>query len=157
MKNFRRAFTLIELVFVIVVVGILAAVALPKLAMTRDEATITKAKTTVASVRNSLSIQRQKLILSGQFVCTDPALGNNDNIFDTFSYSGTGTDDCPDDDLVLNYSIPKCEGSYRGCWVMNGSKYSYRLPSSDKVVEFIVDHNRFVCDSSDKELCKKLE
>ncbi|SHO80928.1 Type II secretion envelope pseudopilin protein (PulG,guides folded protein to PulD in outer membrane) [hydrothermal vent metagenome] len=156
MNNSKKAFTLIELVFVIVVIGILAAVALPKLAMTRDEATITKAKTTVASVRNSLSIQRQKLILSGLFQCTNPKLGNNDNIFDTFSYSGPNTDDCPKDDLVLNYAMPKCNGSDRGCWVMNGTKYSYRLPSSTDVVDFVIENNRFVCDSS-KELCSKLE
>lgn len=43
----RSGFTMIELIFVIVILGILASVAIPKLAATRDDAKISAAATSV--------------------------------------------------------------------------------------------------------------
>ena len=63
----QKAFTMVELVFVIAIIGILAGIALPRLAATRDDAFISKARTTVAALRTAISTERQKMILRGEF------------------------------------------------------------------------------------------
>ena len=73
----RSAFTMVELVFVIVVIGILSAVAIPKLAATRDDAEVSRARAAIASLRNAIATERQKRILRGNFddVNASSALG----------------------------------------------------------------------------------
>ena len=61
----RNAFTMLELVFVIVVLGILAAVAIPKLAATRDDAQIAKGRSDVAAIRSAIVSERQIRLLRG--------------------------------------------------------------------------------------------
>jgi len=65
MKNKKNAFTMIELVFVIVILGILAAVAIPKLAATRTDATIAKGRADIASIRSSIVMERQARLVRG--------------------------------------------------------------------------------------------
>ena len=44
----KRGFTVLELVFVIVIIGIFAGIAVPKLFLTRDYAVIARAKSDIA-------------------------------------------------------------------------------------------------------------
>ncbi len=147
-QNNRKAFTMLELIFVIVVIGILSAVAIPKFAANRDSAVISKAKTTVAAVRNAVATERQKRILKGDFTPITGLSQNAANIFDTFS---------PDSDdnaagrasggRVLEYPVSSCAtlGKSDSCWTMNGTNYSYVLPASMGNVDFSLNGGRFDC------------
>ncbi len=61
----RNAFTMIELIFVIIVLGILAGVAIPKLSATRDDATIAKMRSDIGSIRAGIVNKRNAQMMRG--------------------------------------------------------------------------------------------
>ena len=56
---------MIEMIFVIVVLGILASVAIPKFAATRTDAKISKARADIASIRSAIVSERQTRLIRG--------------------------------------------------------------------------------------------
>ena len=60
----KKAFTMIELVFVIVALGILAMVALPRLASSKEDAEITRVKAEIAAIRSAIQTNRGAKLLA---------------------------------------------------------------------------------------------
>lgn len=147
----RKAFTMVELIFVIVVIGILSAIAIPKLAATRDDAEITSAINTVASVRSALSMARQKQILRGVHtpitnLSSSTGVGDNKKIFDAINGDTS--------DPLLEYDLYTCKTtSESACWYMpNASTYRYNMPVNG-YVDFNLSNSRFECKSPNDPNC----
>jgi len=56
---------MVELILVIIIIGILSAIAIPKFAKTAEGAYESRAKSVVAALRSVIAMQRQKNILRG--------------------------------------------------------------------------------------------
>ena len=79
-QNKRKGFTLIELLIVVVIIGILAAIAIPKFAATKDKAKLASVKT---DVRNLMSTMEGLASDSGRYVspaATDYTLSSGNSV-----------------------------------------------------------------------------
>jgi len=107
----RRAFSMIELTFAIVIIGVLAGIAIPKFAATRDDAMTSRARSVVGAVRSALAAERQKRILRGDFntALLTPS-STNPRVFVIRTSSSEVN--------LTDYPVTKCQGSSAGknCW-----------------------------------------
>jgi general secretion pathway protein G len=62
----RRGFSLIELIFVIVILGVLASVAIPKMHITKNEALISSEKQVIGYARQNLVMLHTKRVVTGR-------------------------------------------------------------------------------------------
>ncbi|MGB2553215.1 type II secretion system protein [Campylobacter sp. MOP51] len=135
----KHAFTLIELVFVIVVLGILAGIAAPRLFATRDDAIIAKARSDIASIKSAIVNARNTNMLRGQFAY--PALEGADN---NVLFEG-----------VLQKGIAP---NNKSGWTSSGSDYKFHLRGSEITFGYDNATGAFDCIAADrgKELCNQL-
>lgn len=127
----KKAFTMIELIFVIVVLGILSAVALPKFAGTKNMADISKGRADVSAIRSAILTERQSQLIKGINTYI-PKLCSATT--DEILFKGDGSTGANARGRILQYGIVK--SSAAGGWRQNGSckKFYFKVDATD--VEF---------------------
>ena len=155
-REFRKAFTMIELVFVIVVIGILSAIALPRFSDTADTAYLTKAQSTLAAVRAALATEKQKRILMGDTSPSITALGSGSYAFSKFSADTNGKQR----DVIGNY-VKQCGSTPKACWKRrNNGRYWYYFPDGTSIAKFKLQNNQLICaatTAAGKKLCRQID
>ena len=111
----RNAFTMIELIFVIVILGVLASIAIPKLAATRDDAIVAKGRANVLAIRSGIIAERQARMFRGNSLFV-ASLGDATDLFSA----------------VLAQSVKAKAANVSGGWRKNGGEvYIYHAMGQD--------------------------
>ena len=153
MQKSKNAFTMIELVFVIVILGILAAVAVPRLAATRTDAQIAKGRTGIASLRSAIMTERQSRLIKGDNKYIEAGVGVG-QLDETSLFNG-----------VLTYGIT--DSATAGHWTsiahpdVNNSTYDYNVAGTTIRFAYSRANGIFTCDKTagtakQKEYCASL-
>lgn len=150
----KKAFTMIELVFVIVVLGILAGVALPRLMAPADDARDAKLKSDVSSIRSAISLLRGRNMLQGQQMATSgypPRLDDatqgleGQELFDGNVTIGN----------LLTYSIRS--SNKVGSWMKTGANTYNAIRSSGAVgFTYTPANGTFDCNHTNNAPCKAI-
>jgi len=139
---------MIELVFVIVVLGILAAIAIPRLAATRDDAQIAKGRSDVAAVRSAIVSERQGRLLQGNSQYINQ-LHNSSTTSILFDGNGSST--------LLQYGI-QAENK-NGHWRLDNGKYVFKVMNVDVPFTYTSTNGKLDCNTTDGTsgaMCKAL-
>ena len=139
MKANKSAFTMIELVFVIVILGILASVAVPKLAATRTDAKISKGRADISSIRSGIMTERQSRLITG----------NSDWITVSDLDVATGVLF----DGVLTYGI---KSSANGWSSSTAGTYTYNIDGTDTDFDYNATTGKFICTEATTNYCSEL-
>ncbi len=134
--KFSRAFTMIEMVFVIVVLGILASLAFPKLAATRTDAEIAKGRSDVAAIRSAIVSERQTQLIRGVNSYIPKLSSDTTTLF---------TGDSDSNRTLLMYGIKAASGS--GHWSGTDPNYTYRVGTTDTSFTYNSSTGIFTCTS----------
>lgn len=151
----KKSFSLLEIVFVILLISIISVIAFPKLFLNITNASYVKIKSDVALIRNAIVYNRNQNIISGKGEAYIPFLDNaNINTDSQKLFVGL------DNNVLLKYPILSTSKDKKeiGKWIKT-SNYDYEVfVNSIESINFIynVDDGTFDCDFKE-ELCKELQ
>ncbi|MEA2016924.1 MAG: prepilin-type N-terminal cleavage/methylation domain-containing protein [Campylobacterota bacterium] len=137
----KKAFSLLEVIFVIAIIGIIVTVAIPKLDENLAKANIIKIKNDITMVREGIIQYRDKMILQNNSSSIDTLDDDNELLFNK----------------ILTYPIIASKEKKINSWSkISDTTYKVFLDSQNSV-EFIYDkiNYTFDCDQDD-EFCKEL-
>ncbi|MEA2100717.1 MAG: prepilin-type N-terminal cleavage/methylation domain-containing protein [Campylobacterota bacterium] len=151
MNNFKYAFSLIELIFVIVIIGILSVVVTTQYGGIINEAKFSQAKATISSVRAAIIMHRRGNIIKG-----DPSYPA---ILDDASYNSEQESLFDGNGTIEMLQYPIYSKIKAGKWMkIAENQYHYRVSDSsakDLVFDYNSSTGKFDCDHSDSD-CQKL-
>lgn len=139
MQKSKNAFTMIEIVFAIVILGILAAVAVPRFAATRVDAQISKGRSDVASIRSAIVSERQARLIKGDNTFINKLHSSATSYFDS---NGTAANS------LLMYGItPKDDdGHWHGAATVAGNPvYYFKIKGADNTFTYTQADGKFTC------------
>ncbi len=158
----KKAFTMIELIFVIVILGILSSVAISKMSVTRDDAQIAKGRSQISAIRNAITLMRNTNMLQGKGASYPDKLDALSTVASVdgnaiFDYDSNSSDSSK---KLLDY--PVYAKNSNGNWRKTANNtYAFKIVNTDISFTYTPANGQFDCDhnsgdATKKKLCKAL-
>lgn len=143
MNKYRSGFTMIELMFVIVVLGILASIAIPRIGSSITDAQVARGTADVSAIRAAIIAERQRRLLTGNSTYIP-------NINPTFTASVDGTRN------LLTY--PLKTGNASGEWSNGGDgvTFTYNIEGAPTAFTYNPANGQFTCVEAANNKCAQL-
>ena len=152
---------MVELIFVIIVIGILSAIAIPKLAASRDDAVLVKGKSQVAAIRSGIAMQKNKRLIEGTTPFIPRTLDVNTSTVDDLFHGGEYGN-------ILEYGLQG--GTKDGEWQKNSNdainpaptniRYDFHLKNTSVEFTYYSSTGVFDCNrttgATNADKCKEL-